>query len=81
MVRDLKFWRLFLRYLLVTTIVLSATSIVLTLLFESEALVGVPGEAWTVMGGITLGLISALVIVARALARNPDKNGGDEDTD
>jgi len=80
LIKNLKFWRLWARYLLGTTIVLSVTAVILTLLYESEALAGVPGEAWTVMGGITLGLISALVIVSRAIARNPD-NGDDDDTD
>jgi len=82
MIKNLKFWRLWSRYLLSTTIVLSVTAIILTLLYESEKLSGVPGEAWTVMGGITLGLISALVIVSRAISRNPDRdNGMDDDTD
>ena len=80
MIKNLKFWRLWSRYLLSTTIVLAVTFIIVTLLYESEALAGVPGEAWTVMGGITLGLISALIIVARSISRNPDKDG-DEDTD
>ena len=79
MIKNLKFWRLWARYLLGTTIVLSVAAIVLTFLYESEALAGVPGEAWTVMGGLGLGLISALVIVCRAIARNPDN--GDDDTD
>jgi len=79
MIKNLKFWRLWSRYLLSTTIVLSVTAIILTLLFESESLAGVPGEAWTVMGGITLGLISALVMVSRSISRNPDN--GDDDTD
>jgi len=81
MIKNLKFWRLWSRYLLSTTIVLAVTAVILTLLYESEKLAGVPGEAWTVMGGITLGLISALVIVSRAIARNPDKDNGAEDTD
>ena len=79
MIKNLKFWRLWSRYLLSTTIVLAVTAIIITLLYESEQLAGVPGEAWTVMGGITLGLISALIIVARSISRNPDN--GDDDTD
>ena len=79
MIKNLKFWRLWSRYLLSTTIVLAVTAIIITLLYESEKLAGVPGEAWTVMGGITLGLISALVMVSRSISRNPDN--GDDDTD
>ena len=80
MLRNLKFWRLWSRYLLGTTLVLAVTIIALTMLFESESLAGVPGEAWTLMGGAILGLVTALTILARAMAKNPDsKNGSDDD--
>lgn len=82
MIKNLKFWRLWARYLLSTTIVLSVTFIVLTFLFESEALAGVPGEAWTLMGILGGGISTALIILARAIAKNPtDSNTVDDDTD
>jgi len=84
MTKGLRYWRLAARSFLGTMLVLSVTSIILVMLFRSGGLIGVPGEAWTLMGGGILGLSTALAILARALAKNPSDlegggNGDDED--
>ena len=79
MIKELRYWRLWARFLLGMTLVLSVTAIGLTMLLESESLAGVPGEAWTLMGGLILGLSTALAILSRALSKNPSDVNGDND--
>lgn len=70
----LRFLRLAVRFSLGVGLVVSVTSVALVLLYQSEQLEGVPGEAWTLLGGAMLGLTTALAIVARAIAKNPTDN-------
>lgn len=81
MTKELRYWRLAARSFLGTILVISVTAIILVMLFESEGLAGVPGEAWTLMGAGILGLSTALAILARALSKNPSDvdNGGSEE--
>ncbi len=82
MVKELRYWRLWARFVLAMTLALSLPIMVLYMLSQGPALTSLPAAAWTMIGGFGVAIGAALTMIVRAMSKNPsDLPNGDNDED